>query len=116
MTQRKTRILVVDDDADVLDVLAETLAAFGYAVVKASGGEDALRVLISRDDIGMMITDMRMPGMSGLDLAAAARRVKSGLRVLVISGYFMPQQLGLRFLKKPFHMADLASAVSAELA
>jgi len=107
-------ILVVDDDADVREVLAETLAGFGYGVVVAASGEEALPMLAERGDIGMLITDVRMPGMSGFELAARARRLASGLKVIITSGYFLPQPIADRFLKKPFRMHELASAVRAE--
>ncbi len=108
-------ILVVDDDEEVREILAETLLEFGYAVLQASSGDEALGVLGGRNDIQMLITDVRMPGMSGLELADLARRRDSKLKVILISGYFMPQPIGQRFLKKPFHMQELASAVRAEL-
>lgn len=111
----KLNILVVDDDEEVREILAETLVEFGYGVVQASSGEEALPLLESRVDIGMLITDVRMPGMSGLELAELARRRDSQLKVIVISGYFLPQPISDRFLKKPFHMHELASAVRAEL-
>jgi CheY-like chemotaxis protein len=115
MPQPQTSILVVDDDADVREVLAETLIGFGYGVVVAASGEEALPVLADRQDIRMLITDVRMPGMSGFELAARARRVTAGLKVIITSGYFLPQPIAERFLKKPFRMHELASAVRAEL-
>ncbi len=108
-------ILVVDDDADVRDVIAETLEGFGYGVVVAASGEEALPVLAGRRDIRMLITDVRMPGMSGFELATRARRLTVGLKVIITSGYFLPQPIAERFLKKPFRMHELASAVRAEL-
>jgi FixJ family two-component response regulator len=71
-------------------------------------------MLEARVDIGMLITDVRMPGMSGLELAEVARSRDSRLKVIVVSGYFLPQPITDRFLKKPFHMHELASAVRAE--
>jgi len=108
-------ILVVDDDHEVREILAETLAEFGYGVVQAGSAEEALPLLEQRPDIGMLITDVRMPGMSGLELAELARQCREHLKVIVISGYFLPQPITDRFLKKPFHMHELASAVRAEL-
>ena len=115
VSPRQPSILVVDDDPDVREILAETLLEFGYAVSQAASGDEALVKLQSSDNISMLITDMRMPGMSGLELAEKARSRRRDLRVILISGYFMPQPVGLRFLKKPFHMQELASAVRAEL-
>ena len=109
------KILVVDDDADVREIVAESLAELGYGVVQAASGEEALPMLDAPDGIGLVITDVRMPGMSGLDLARQAQARHPSLRVIVISGYFLPQPIAVRFLKKPFHMHELASAVQAEL-
>ncbi len=114
MSQPQPSILVVDDDADVREVLAETLVGFGYGVVVAASGEEALPVLAGRNDIQMLITDVRMPGMSGFELAARARRLTVGRKVMITSGYFLPQPIAERFLKKPFRMHELASAVRAE--
>jgi CheY-like chemotaxis protein len=108
-------ILVVDDDEAVRIVIAELLVEFGYAVAQSDSGEDALSILGRRDDIDMLITDVRMPGMSGLELAEIALRHDPMLKIIIISGYFPPQPLGQRFLKKPFHLQELASAVRAEL-
>ena len=109
-------ILVVDDDDEVREMLAETLAYFGYGVEQACSGEEALPLLDKDPSIGMVITDIRMPGMSGLELAEAVHRQYSDIKVIVISGYFQPQTITDRFLRKPFHMQELASAVQDELA
>ncbi len=109
------KILVVDDDAEVREILAETLVEFGYGVIQAASAEEALPMLAMRKDINLVITDVRMPGMSGLELVEHARVRCPAVRVIVISGYFLPQPITVRFLKKPFHMHELASAVRAEL-
>lgn len=109
------KILIVDDDPEVREILAETLLEFGYGVVQAASGEEALPILGARQDIDLVITDVRMPGMSGLELVEHARAFSPSLRVILISGYFLPQPIAVRFLKKPFHMHELASAVRAEL-
>ena len=66
---------MVDDDQEVREILAETLAEFGYSVVQASSGEEALPLLESRMDIGMLITDVRMPGIPGSNWPRLARSV-----------------------------------------
>jgi CheY-like chemotaxis protein len=110
-----TTILVVDDDAEVREILAETLAEFGYRVLQAASGEEALPLLERSRNIHLLITDVRMPGMSGLELTERARTRDPSLKVILISGYFLPQPIVARFLKKPFHMHELASAVRSEL-
>jgi DNA-binding NtrC family response regulator len=114
-TDRELTILIVDDDPEVREILAETLIEFGYRVKQAPSAEEALPMLTRHREIRMLITDVRMPGMSGLELASEARARDRGLKVILISGYFVPQPIEARFLKKPFHMQELASAVRAEL-
>ena len=109
------RILVVDDEEEVREILAETLEDFGYHVVTAGSGEEALPILRTDHDVALVITDVRMPGMSGLDLADEIRRRWPGMKIVLISGYFLPQSAPQRFLKKPFHMKELASIVRSEL-
>ena len=108
-------ILVVDDDPDVREILAESLRVFGYAVVEAGLPEEALHLVSHSPNIQMLISDVRMPGMSGIELVERAQEIRSDLKVILISGYFMPQRVTQRFLKKPFHMRDLAAAVADEL-
>src|SRR5262249_19438771 len=113
--QHPPSILVVDDDADVREVIAETLIGFGYGVLQAASGEEALPVLADRRDIAILITDVRMPGMSGFELVSRGRRMAGNLKVIITSGYFLPQPIAERFLKKPFRMQELATAIRAEL-
>jgi DNA-binding NtrC family response regulator len=115
MAGGRTIILVVDDDSEVREIVAETLEEFGYDVRQAGSAEEALPLLEAPSDIDVVITDVRMPGMSGLDLVAAVREKNETVRFILISGYFLPQPMTQRFLKKPFHMDELASAVRAEL-
>jgi CheY-like chemotaxis protein len=81
------RILVVEDDADVRAYVVETLGGLGYDVLEASGGEDALRVMREHEGIGLLLTDVVMPGMNGRNLAEAARRQYPSLKVLFMTGY-----------------------------
>ncbi len=112
---RKVSILVVDDDDEVREMLAETLQDFGYAVTQAASGEEALPLLAGDAGIDMLITDIRMPGMSGLELAEKVARQRASMKVIVTSGYFQPQPITQQFLRKPFRIQELASAVKAEL-
>ena len=108
-------ILIVDDDSEVRVIVAEFLEDFGYRVLQASGGAEALSLLAQTPDVRMLITDVRMPDMSGLELADLATQRQGDLKVILISGYFMPQQVERRFLRKPFRMKELEAAVQAEL-
>ncbi len=63
-----------------------------------------------------MITDVRMPDISGLDLADRVTQERHGMKVILISGYFVADRVGRRVLHKPFRMQELEQAVREELA
>jgi CheY-like chemotaxis protein len=108
-------ILVADDDEDVRGIIAEALESLGYNAVTVSDSDRALQILRETPSIRLLIADVRMPGMSGLDLAMHARRSDPDLKVIFISGYFRPPNVQARFLKKPFNTTQLEAAVKAEL-
>jgi CheY-like chemotaxis protein len=108
-------ILVVDDEPDVRQVVAEFLQEVGYHVVQAESGAAALDALRTDDGINLLITDIRMPDMSGVELADHAAVQFPLLKIILISGYTVTHQLRRRFLRKPFRMRELVAAVRAEL-
>ena len=107
------RVLVVDDQPDVLATTAELFKLMGYEVLEASNGADALRILQSAPDIQVLFSDVVMPGMSGVKLGAEARKLIPGINVILASG-FQGSAFGggavrdFHFLVKPFRMSDLA--------
>jgi CheY-like chemotaxis protein len=120
-TPRATRadqikLMVVDDDPEVRVVVSEFLEDFGYHVIQASSALQALDLLAGMPDLRMIITDIRMPDMSGIDLANLATQRQSDLKIILISGYFVSQSVDRRFLRKPFRMRELEAAVREELA
>lgn len=108
-------IMVVDDDQHVRTIVAEFLDGSGYHVLEAGDAREALRLLADSQAVDMIITDVRMPDISGLELAETATRARAELKVILISGYFVSRQVGYPVLKKPFRMQELADAVRAEL-
>jgi CheY-like chemotaxis protein len=96
MTEAKGRatILVVDDDADVLDLTGEVLEEAGYEVIRASGPEPALEVLRGTRAVHLLLTDIVMPGLNGLALADEARRLRPDLRVLYTSAFVKTAPFG----------------------
>ena len=111
-----SRVLVVDDDPDVREVMAEYLEARGYFVVQAGDGDEALAWLAADPLLRLVVSDVRMARVSGLELAQTAAIRHPGVRVVLISGYFQSQTAGPRFLMKPFTMQELEEVVQAELA
>jgi CheY-like chemotaxis protein len=86
------KLLIVDDDPEVRSIVAEFLVDFGYRVVQANGGREALDLLAHHPDLRMIISDVRMPDMSGIELADIATRRQHDLKIILISGYFFPNR------------------------
>jgi signal transduction histidine kinase/CheY-like chemotaxis protein len=112
------RILLVDDDAEVRAVALAHLEAAGYTVLPAASGEEALEVL-AKNSVQMLVSDVSMPGMSGVELARKVRALAPAVPILLISGYsdeVNHEQLA-RFLPKPFSgqrlLAEVRSALDA---
>ncbi len=82
-----TPLLFVEDDAIVNMSATELLAEAGYRVYSAGRGDDALALLDSHPDIGLLVTDIGLPGMNGQELAKEARRRRPDLKVLFVTGY-----------------------------
>ena len=115
MGEAGTVILVVDDEAPVRQVTAETLRELGYTVLEAASGAEALPLLDAHPDIAVLLTDVMMPQMNGRQLAEAAGRRRPGLRVLFASGYTRNAVVhngiidpGVHLLSKPFTIDELA--------
>jgi CheY-like chemotaxis protein len=109
----KAKILVVDDDANLLDLLVDTLGAIGYQAVGVRGGPEALESL-TQQSYDLLITDIKMPGMDGIALSRKVRRQYPQLPILFITGVASPEVIGRAspdgFLAKPFrinHIEDL---------
>lgn len=79
------KILIVDDDADLRSELCDFLE--GYEVVQASSGEEALRLLRRANEIGLVILDVMMPGVSGLDVLTEIKKTDPGLSIVILTGY-----------------------------
>jgi PAS domain S-box-containing protein len=115
------RILLVDDDCDVRSVTAALLVEIGYEVVEAGSGDAALDCLAREGErIELMIADVAMPGMSGVELAHAVRRGRPDLPILFVTGFggaaLPSDETGLGdLLRKPFRTAELAAKVAATL-
>ena len=108
-------ILLVDDDETVRETSADMLQELGYTVMQAASGSQALDMLDANPGFDVMVTDIRMPGMSGLELSDVAADRYAELKIILISGYFLPQVINRRFLQKPFRTHDLDEAIRAEL-
>ena len=114
------RILIVDDEAAVLDALTRILNLEGFEVRTASNADEALGFLAAGGgcQVDLMITDYRMPGRDGLVLAREVRRILPRLPIILVTGSLVNvaekdmEQLGISFvLRKPFRIAQVRNLV-----
>jgi len=112
------RILVVDDEADVREMLADVLMSHGHHVTLAGGGREALRSF-EQGDYDLVITDLGMPEINGWEVARAIKARRASMPVLLLTGWAdaVDTQAGRvdAVIKKPFDMIKLAAAVNAAL-
>jgi CheY-like chemotaxis protein len=107
-------ILLVEDEPAVRQLFAQALARAGYAVFEARNGQEAMNLFDQHGDaIDLLLTDMRMPYMSGAELAHHLRGRRRTLKLLCISGYpgNLDPDLATDFLAKPFSRDDLLKKV-----
>jgi DNA-binding NtrC family response regulator len=114
------RVLVVDDDLAVGATVARIVEHAGYGVCLAFSGALGLAALASGAcDFALVLSDVRMPGMSGIDLAHEIQRGWPGLPIILMSGDESPETLAAHglgdvpFLRKPFDHEELLELVSA---
>ena len=121
---KRPQIVLVDDDAEILEVLGEVLTACGYDVENFDSASIALDHLGYESAADLLITDLSMPGTDGLALIREAQRRQPGLPAILLSGYSgaelelatgqMPAGQ-LTLLQKPVRAAELAKQVAALL-
>ena len=115
-------ILLVEDEAMMLDLSRTMLQKLGYEVLIAATPAAAMELAARRDDIDLLFTDIIMPSMSGTDLARRLVTANPRLKCLFASGHFTHGAAqaaaldeGMHFLQKPFSMRDLAAKVREAL-
>jgi nitrogen-specific signal transduction histidine kinase len=116
------RILIVDDNEDLLEVTSAMLTAFGYQVACASNGAEAIQIFESGAEFEMLFSDIVMPnGMNGVELAREAKRRNKNIKVLLTSGYAggVPERYRavdeFPIIDKPFCLPELARRVRSIL-
>jgi len=116
------RVLVVDDNEDLLKVTSEMLTIFGYQVSSAENATDALKMLQAGQDFEFLFTDVAMPnGMSGVELAREVKRVRPSIKILLTSGYareILERQNAVDefpIIAKPYRLAEVARRIQAML-
>jgi CheY-like chemotaxis protein len=117
------RILLVDDDAAVLEVAKQILESLGYEVIAQSRAQDAVNLLGRTDErFSLLLTDVAMPGMDGLSLAREAKRLRPGIPVVCCTGFGDARaertaaEIGVSaFIRKPIDFDHYAKTIRAAI-
>lgn len=118
-----TRILLADDDEATRDLVKRALESDGHSVVLAQDGAEALEALTAGAPFDLLVSDVHMPGLDGVDLAMRAVGASPGIKLLLMSGFaeeleranaLKPGNLGT--ILKPFTLDQVRAAVRALLA
>lgn len=112
-------ILVVDDEAIILEVLQEMLGRFGYNILQAESGEQALEIFRDmRERIDLVILDLGMPGMGGHQCLKELLKIDSKVKVIVASGYSASLKVrdtlesgAADFIPKPYRHQDILEKI-----
>ena len=108
-------ILLIEDEYLILKVIRRLLKSYGYSVYVAADGEEALEVFVRhRDEIGLVLSDVGLPKMSGIDVFKKLKEIDPHVKVILASGFFEPDlkfslhQLGAKgFIQKPYSNEDV---------
>ena len=122
-TEKNTAtILIVDDESYVLDMLREQLSSFGYNIITASSGKEALQKAEEFKRIDILLTDIVMHSMNGIELAKKFNKLLPETKVIFMSGYVSPSlnikelpKENYSFFEKPFSLDRLNAELSKVL-
>ena len=127
-SRRMPRVLVAEDDDDLRSLVADQLRRDGCEVLEAANGDEALNVISEivagdghSDNLQLVVMDLRMPGLSGIEVMYLMRTMHCPTPVLVVTAYPDPslfeevERLGGTVLPKPFGFARLSAAASAAM-
>ena len=116
------RVLLIDDERTVLEMMRVILASEGHEVVAFKSGHEALEILASDQKFDLLVTDLRMAPLNGLEILRQARVKRPHLRAIVCSAFYSAEierqaaELGCTsFVKKPFRMNDMLDAIARAL-
>ncbi|MCK4418739.1 response regulator [Candidatus Aerophobetes bacterium] len=114
---KQKRILLVDDNANVLVVLSDFLKSTGYAVREAKDAQGAMRA-VKEELADLALIDLRMPGMDGINLMLSLKKTKPRLPVIIYSGYpsmntaIEALKKGAKdYIPKPFNLDELSTRI-----
>ena len=120
MSGSEGNILIAEDESLIRSLIVDALTDAGYTVIEASNGREALALLDQPDHVALIVTDINMPDLNGIDMARVVRRDKPNLPILFASargdllgdsGLERPHNV----ITKPFRLDDLVRRVQAML-
>lgn len=116
MTGFKKQILLVDDEEYVRKAIFRALRKLGVEFIQAESGEKALKLLQKRQ-FDLLMTDHKMPGLTGLELISQAQKIYPAMPIILISGNLQPNEApeGIIFIPKPWPDGALEKAVKQSL-
>ena len=111
------RIMIIEDDEAMRSLLEDFFEEEGFETDSASNGADALRIL-SKDHLDLIVTDIRMPGLTGLDILPRVRRLKPETPIIVMTAYGSEdvrrrslESGATTYLEKPIHLSKLRTLI-----
>ncbi|MAU00916.1 MAG: hypothetical protein CL608_27540 [Anaerolineaceae bacterium] len=118
---RKTRLLIVDDEAHIRAALVKALSLVGYEVDEAASGQEAL-ALLQTEPYDLMVLDMVLPGVKGIDVLRQAHRIQSNVSVIILTGnatlesaIAAVKSAAVDYLLKPASIHDIIDAITNAL-
>lgn len=119
--ERKTRLLIVDDEAHIRAALVKALTLVGYEVDEAASGQEAL-ALLQTEPYDLMVLDMVLPGVKGIDVLRQAHRIQSNVSVIILTGnatlesaIAAVKSAAVDYLLKPASIHDIIDAITNAL-
>jgi DNA-binding NtrC family response regulator len=123
MTSRAAVVLVADDDRSLRSLISAALRRQGHSVLLAASADEAIRISTSPEtSIDVLLTDLSMPGGSGISLATEIRAQRPDIAVVLMSGWQVEEPVAgipggdVEVLQKPFELSVLAAAVERAVA
>lgn len=116
---KKLKILFVEDEKDLLDIISETLEKLEVNFLTASNGEEGLNIILESNDIDLVVTDISMPVMNGLEMIKEFKKVKNDLPVIIMTAHTETKYIdeaslyGVNdYLLKPFDFIKFIELIS----
>ncbi len=112
------KILLTEDDKSLLNFLVLALGRAGHEITAKTNGQDALKLIESGEEFDLLLTDIVMPGIDGIELAQKATKKQPDLKIIFITGFAaitmnkpIEQNENAQLMSKPFHLNDLVESI-----